>query len=267
MSALFVNMKKIKNLIVFDLGALLVSAGSVIDTGMAGQLNKLLELTKVAIISDSDWPVFETRLLPGLPQKQYLRNLVILPVNGSRYYQYRSGWAEVHPEDLAVAEQDKIKKDLLKVLGPLGINAGKVLGEQFEFKGNDIIFSALGKQAPANAKQAFDPGEAKRKKMKAALDEELFNFSARIEGDDSIVISKTGIDKAHGIYRLHQIMGAKTRKMIFISNTLFKGGNDESALTTGVACIAVNDIEETKKVIETIIVCLNMENKKTDNGI
>ena len=155
-----------------------------------------------------------------------------------------------------------MKAQLMKVLGKYGKDAAKVLGEQFEFKGNDIIFSALGQQAPEKAKQDFDPTQAKRKEMKIALDEALFDYSVQIEGPDLIVISKTGIDKAHGIYKLHQMLDIKTRKILFIGSALFEGGNDYAAIATGVECIQVKNPDETKIVIETIIACLRMVYKK-----
>ncbi|MCO5948623.1 HAD-IIB family hydrolase [Mucilaginibacter flavidus] len=260
-------MKKIKNLIVFDLDPTLAKGDMVMDTQIAGLLNQLLELTKVAVISGSDWSCFEKKLLPALPEKQYLKNLIFLPVSGTRYYQYRSGWKEMHTEILTVAEKDKIKTQLQKVLDTSGKDAGKVLGEQFEFKGSDIIFSCLGQQATAKAKQAYDPDHAKRKEIKMVLDEVLFNYSVQIEGPDLIVISKTGIDKAHGIYKLHQILDIKTKKILFIGSALFEGGNDYAAIATGVECIQVKNPDETKIVIETIIACLHMVYKKKHESV
>jgi hydroxymethylpyrimidine pyrophosphatase-like HAD family hydrolase len=103
--------------------------------------------------------------------------------------------------------------------------------------------------------------------MKALLDEMLPDFSVQLKGSTSIDITKAGIDKAFGIYKLHQILAVKTHRVLFIGNALFEGGNDEAALKTGAACIKVEGPCETKKVIETIIACLNMENKKTHGAI
>lgn len=255
-------MKKIKNLVIFDLDDSLGKGNEVIDAGMGDLLNKLLQLTKVAIISSGDWPHFEKKLLPGIPQKQYLKNLINLPGNGGQYFQYRTGWKEAYTEDTTIAEKDNIKGDLLKILSKFEKDAGSVTGKQFEFKGNDIIFSALGQKATEEAKQNFDPTQSKRKAMKVALDEALFKYTVKIEGPDLIVISKSGIDKTHGIYKLHQVLEVKMHHMLYIGNALFKGGDDYAAVTTGIECIQVNNQEETKKVIETIIACLNIQHKK-----
>ena len=45
--------------------------------------------------------------------------------------------------------------------------------------------------------------------------------------------------------------------MIFVGDALFPGGNDYPAKEAGVESIQVRDPEETKRVIETIIACLN----------
>jgi len=45
--------------------------------------------------------------------------------------------------------------------------------------------------------------------------------------------------------------------MIFIGDALFPGGNDYPAKEAGVVSIQVRDPEESKRVIETIIACLD----------
>lgn len=44
--------------------------------------------------------------------------------------------------------------------------------------------------------------------------------------------------------------------MIYIGDALYVGGNDYPAETAGVGCIPVQDPNETKRVIQTIIACL-----------
>jgi hypothetical protein len=44
--------------------------------------------------------------------------------------------------------------------------------------------------------------------------------------------------------------------MIYIGDALFVGGNDYPAEEAGVDCIPVKGPEETKRVIQTIILCL-----------
>ncbi len=47
--------------------------------------------------------------------------------------------------------------------------------------------------------------------------------------------------------------------MIFIGDALFPGGNDYPAKEAGVVSIPVRDPDETKRVIEAIIACLDCD--------
>ncbi len=50
--------------------------------------------------------------------------------------------------------------------------------------------------------------------------------------------------------------------MIFVGDALFPGGNDYSAKEAGVVSIQVRDSNETKRVIEAIIACLDCDHSK-----
>lgn len=260
-------MKKLNKLIVFDLDGTLAESKAAIDPEMAELLNKLLQVAKVSIISGGDWPQFQAQVLSKLPQKQYLKNLIILPTCGTKYYQYRLSWKKLYSEDFTKEEAKKIIDNLQNAVNESGIKVEKIWGKQIEDRGSQITFSALGQQAPLENKKGFDPDFAKRIKIKAILDKTLKDFSVEMGGATSIDITKPGIDKAYGIYKLHQTLDVKIRRTIYIGDALFKGGNDYPATTTGVACLSVKNPEETKKVIETLIACLSLDLKKADEPI
>ncbi|EHQ31035.1 HAD-IIB family hydrolase [Mucilaginibacter paludis] len=260
-------MKKLKKLVVFDLDGTLAESKAAIETQMAELLNKLIQVAKVAIISGGDWPQFQKQVLSKLPQKQFLKNLIILPTCGAKYYQYRSGWKQLYTENFTKIEANRIIDNLQKAVAGSGLKIEKTWGEQIEDRGSQVTFSALGQQAPLNEKRKFDPDFAKRRKIKSLLEKTLPEFSVEMGGATSIDITKRGVDKAYGIYKLHQILDIKIRKTIFIGDALFEGGNDHPATTTGVACIEVKNPGETKIVIQTIIAYLNMDNKKKHESI
>ena len=66
-----------------------------------------------------------------------------------------------------------------------------------------------------------------------------------------------GIDKAYGIGKLRDTLGIGIDEMIFIGDALFPGGNDYPAKQAGALSIEVRDPQETKRVIETIVACLD----------
>ncbi len=80
-------------------------------------------------------------------------------------------------------------------------------------------------------------------------------------GATSIDITKPGIDKAYGIRKLRDILHISLKEMIYVGDALFVGGNDYPAEEAGVISIPVRDPQETKRVTETIIACLDGDHK------
>lgn len=251
-----------KKLIVFDLDGTLAQSKAKLDDEMAELLTHLLAVAKVAIISGGDWPQFQKQVLVSFQKKKGLKNLSILPTCGTKYYEYRSGWKELYAENFSSDEKKDIINNLDAAIHASGIKFGKLYGKQIEDRGSQITFSALGQRAPLGAKKTWDPKFAKRKKIKTKLDKTLHGFSVNLGGTTSIDITKPGIDKAYGIYKLQHNLKIKTAKILFIGDALFEGGNDHPARKTGVDCIQVRDPEETKRVIETIIACTKAKQTK-----
>ena len=105
-------------------------------------------------------------------------------------------------------------------------------------------------------KQAWDADFKKRKKIKAALANLIPEFSVQMGGATSIDVTQPGINKAYGIRKLRDLLGIPLREMIFIGDALFAGGNDFPAEQAGVRSIPVRGPDETKRVTQAIIACL-----------
>jgi HAD superfamily hydrolase (TIGR01484 family) len=165
----------------------------------------------------------------------------------------------LYSEDFTDAEKAKIIGSLKQVIASSNLDAAKTWGEQIEDRGSQITFSALGQQAPVEAKQKWDPDFARRKKMKALLDKLIPEFSVRLGGMTSVDVTKPGIDKAYGIKKLRDILGITITEMLFVGDAVFPGGNDYPAKQAGVVSIRVRDPDETKRVIETAIACLDTQ--------
>ena len=246
-----------KKLIVFDLDGTLAESKSSLDTEMATLLSSLLSIVKVAVISGGDWPQFEKQVLSNLPHDEHLKNLALLPTCGTKYYQYSGDWKKIYSEDFTTDEKEKIVSSLKKALGSAGFEVERVWGEVIEDRGSQITYSALGQQAPIEEKKKWDPDFAKRKKIKTLLDKLIPEFSVRLGGMTSIDVTKPGIDKAYGIKKLRDTLGIAIQEMIFIGDALFPGGNDFPAEEAGVVSIPVRGPNETKRVTEAIIACLD----------
>jgi hypothetical protein len=246
-----------KKLIVFDLDGTLAESKSSLDTEMASLFSNLLNIVKVAVISGGDWPQFEKQVLSNLPHDEHLKNLSLLPTCGTKFYQYADDWKKIYSEDFTVDEKKKIISSLKQAIESAGFKFAKVWGEQIEDRGSQITFSALGQQAPIEEKKKWDTDFTKRKKIKALLDKLIPEFSVRLGGTTSVDVTKPGIDKAYGIRKLRDTLNITIDEMIFIGDALFPGGNDYPAEEAGVASIRVRDPNESKRVIEAIVACLD----------
>jgi phosphomannomutase len=246
-----------KRLIIFDLDGTLAESKSALDAEMARLLHSLLGVAKVAVISGGAWSQFETQLVSKLPPDERLANLSLLPTCGKKFLVYQAAWRELYSEDLSADEKQKIVWALKRARAATGDEPAQLWGEVIEDRASQITFSALGQQAPLEAKAGWDPQFIKRKTMKSVLDTLIPEFSVRLGGTTSIDVTKLGIDKAYGIHKLREVLDIPLQEMLFVGDALFVGGNDYPAKEAGVACIQVRDPEETKRIIETLVACLD----------
>jgi phosphomannomutase len=248
-----------KRLIVFDLDGTLAKSKSPLDAEMAALLPALLGVTRVAIISGGAWPQFQAQVLSHLPHDERLTRLSLLPTCGTQFFDYDASarnWKKRYAEDLSATDRARIKDALTTALHESGFEAGRVWGDVIEDRGSQITLSALGQEAPLEAKAGWDPDFAKRQKIKAVVDRLVPGFSVRLGGTTSVDVTRPGIDKAYGIAKLRELLGISIEEMLFVGDALFEGGNDRPAKDAGVVSIQVRDPDETKRVIETLVACL-----------
>lgn len=246
-----------KKLIVFDLDGTLAESKAAIDADMAERLSALLTVAKVAVISGGDWPQFQKQVLAHLPKGKKLQNLSILPTCGTKFYQYKTGWKLLYAENFTDAQKKKIVASLNEAVDASGYKAEKTWGETIEDRGSQVTYSALGQAAPLDEKKKYDPEFKKRDKIKTHLTKLIPGFAINLGGATSIDVTKKGIDKKYGIHKLRDVLGIDIKDMIFIGDAIFPGGNDYPAKQAGAFSIRVSDPNETKRVVEGIIGCLD----------
>jgi hydroxymethylpyrimidine pyrophosphatase-like HAD family hydrolase len=69
----------------------------------------------------------------------------------------------------------------------------------------------------------------------------------------SIDVTKKGIDKAFGVRKICEYLKIPISKAAYVGDALFTGGNDYAARASGVECIEVANVKETKKLIQEIL--------------
>ncbi len=241
-----------KELIIFDLDGTLAPSKSPLQPSMAAVLIKLLARKKVAIVSGGGYPQFETQLLHSLPHgSENYSNLLIMPTSGTKLYVWQGAWREKYSEHLSLEEKKAVMNALNAALKQGGYEKPtKIYGDLIEDRGSQITFSALGQNAPLEAKEGWDPTREKRELIAGFLRQKLPGFDVRLGGTTSIDITKRGVNKGYAIRRLESFLNMPLDRMVFVGDALYQGGNDYPAKATGIDCIQVSGPAETEKLIE-----------------
>ncbi len=242
-----------KKLIVFDLDGTLAISKQAIDVEMAGWLARLLTVCPVCIISGGDWPQFQKQVVDQLEAGARLENLYLMPTTGAKFYRFDGTWQQIYADNFSEIERQRVLEALKGAVIEAGFDHEQTWGDQIEDRGTQITFSGLGQKAPIAAKDAWDPDRRKRTALKAILDRSLGDLSVRIGGSTSIDITRPGIDKAYGVRKLRELSGVALEQMLFVGDALYPGGNDAPARDAGVPTIGVRTIDDTKRLIETIV--------------
>lgn len=243
-----------KRLIAFDLDGTLALSKQAIQPDMAATLAQLLRIVDVAVISGGDWPQFEKQVASRMAADADLARLWLMPTTGTKLYTYRNGaWGAVYAELFEPAERERIVAAFTDSLAATGFTPEQTWGERIEDRGSQITFSALGQQAPLDAKEHWDPDFAKRKVIQADLRQRLPGLAINMGGATSIDVTREGVDKAYGLKKLSAESGIPLDAMMFLGDAIFPGGNDYPAKELGLDTVRVRDPQETISVLTGII--------------
>src|SRR5690606_23140707 len=140
----------------------------------------------------------------------------------------------VYAHDLSAEEKAAALRALREEAERLGLWEQDPWGDILEDRGSQITFSALGQQAPGDAKHAWDPSGQKRLRLREAVAARLPDLEVRAGGSTSIDITRAGIDKAYGMTALVEHTGIPIEDMLFYGDRLDEGGNDYPVLALGI---------------------------------
>lgn len=245
-----------KQLVIFDLDGTLAESKQPLTREMAVLVEKLLVVTRVAVISGGALEQFLKQVVGQLSRAANLANLYILPTSGAALYEFRDGgWDKVYEERLSEKEASTIESAMKAAAAETGIIdfSEPSYGERIENRGGQVTMSALGQQAPIVEKKAWDPTHEKRHALQKNIAERLPEFSVGIGGATTIDVTKRGIDKAYGIRKLCERLGVSEPDALYVGDELEAGGNDEAVYKTNVPTHAVANPAETAQLIESLL--------------
>lgn len=244
-------------LVAFDLDDTLAPSKSALPSAMAEQLRALLDVVPVCVISGGEFGQFRAQLLENLDAtSEQLSKLHLMPTCGTRYYRWNadhSSWDQVYANDLSQDERERAIESLRQRAHEQGVWEAQPWGEIIEDRGSQITFSALGQQAPLEAKRAWDPSGDKKRKLRDAVALDVPDLEVRAGGSTSVDITRHGIDKAYGMAKLVEMTGIAPHDMLFIGDRLDEAGNDYPVKAAGYPTRPVAGWEECVEVIAQIV--------------
>lgn len=245
-------------LVAFDLDDTLAPSKSAMPAPMAAALRGLLDVVPVCIISGGQILQFRDQVLAHLgAEPSQLARLHLMPTCGTRYYTYdadaaaqspqgpQDPWHLVYANDLTPQQVREGFEIVEAEARRLGLWEEQTWGPALEDRGSQITFSALGQEAPLEAKVAWDPTGEKKNTLRQAVAERLPELEVRSGGSTSVDITLKGVDKAYGMRRLAEVTGIALDDMLFIGDRLDPDGNDYPVKALGVPCLAVTGWQDT----------------------
>ncbi len=222
---------------------------------MDAALCSLLDHVDVCIISGGQMGQFTAQVLDNLHASDaQLARLHLMPTCGTRYYRYDNGeWVERYAHDLDPDLAARAVSSLERHARALGLWEESPWGQIIENRGSQITFSALGQEAPLEAKRAWDPDGTKKAALRDAVAPDVPELDVRGGGSTSVDITTRGIDKAYGMGKLVEETGIAASEMLFVGDRLDPEGNDYPVKAAGYATRAVSGWEECVSVIEEIV--------------
>ncbi len=244
-------------LIIFDLDETLTESKEPLTRAMAHLVEKLLERTRVAVISGGALPQFLKQIVARLPSDAPLERLYLLPTAGAALYTYRDGgWDKVYEERISETDAAQIQTAIDEGAAASGVIdfAEATWGPRTEYRGSSIAFSALGQEAPVAEKKAWDPSKAKRRALQKEIAARLpKGFTAEMGGSTTIDILKRGVNKAYGLRQLAARLGVPEPSILYVGDELVAHGNDEAVFDTGAKTAAVKNPTDTARLIGKLL--------------
>lgn len=243
-------------LVAFDLDDTLAPSKGRLAEPMAHALAALLERTSVAVISGGQFSQFRSQLVDPLESvgAAHLDRLHLMPACGTQYYRHDGKrWQRAYVEVLGDREKQHALTLIESVARELGYWPASPWGAPIEDRESQITFSALGQEAPLEAKEKWDPTGEKKRLLRERIAPLLPDLEVRAGGSTSIDVTRQGRDKSYGITRLLESTNLDISDVLFFGDQLQEGGNDHAVLSMGVRCIPVSDWQHTLREVRGLL--------------
>jgi HAD superfamily hydrolase (TIGR01484 family) len=239
-----------KKVIIADVDETICDSCQVISSEMAERVNHLTKNGyEFVFVSGASTKELLRMVSSGLTEEHHL-----LGTTGTNYTLVKNNANEViYDHKLSEEERIEIMQALDKVITHFNIQSLTTKEDQLQDRGTQITLSAIGRNAPSEAKAKYDPtGEIRLQWvefLKKHLDENKYEM--RVAGTTSIDVTRKGLDKEWAIREFAKFRNVDFQNVLFFGDKIYPGGNDYPASKV-VDCIAVKSPQDTLKKLKLL---------------
>ncbi|HEV3245346.1 MAG TPA: HAD-IIB family hydrolase [Candidatus Paceibacterota bacterium] len=246
--------------VVFDLDETLAESFKPPTSEMIGRLKRLLELFPVGVITGRTFSWVEPGFLPFMTDSPHIDRFYVFPESSAQCLQWDgSVWKELYSFTVGEEERVRIRAAIAESVAETKVLEGLPrFGEQYLNKNGMVSFACLGYEVPADMKYTWDPGNERRKILKAAVAEKLPDLEVSLGGATTIDVTEKGQNKSRGINWFAEHLRIPAPDMLYIGDALYEGGNDFVVIGTGIETRETKDPQETLAITDEILAaCAN----------
>ncbi len=222
---------------------------------MVKKLGDLLERIPLAIMSAAGFPRIRDQFISHLEHSPHISQFYIFPNSTAECYTFKNGeWKLAYSLGLSEDDRETIRKAIRDALAETGVLEEHPKHEPMIIdRDAQIALATIGLDASFEEKKAWDPDQAKRKKLTAVLEKKIPQFEILMGGMTTIDITHKGVNKAYGVNWLSQKLNIPAPEMLYVGDALYPGGNDEVVRPTGIQTHMVSGPSETLIVLDELL--------------
>lgn len=241
--------------VAFDLDDTLAESFQPPSDEIMAKMRSLMGRAPIAIVSGAKFERIKDEILDRLADSPHIKDLYVLADNGAQGYIYSgSDWRRAYTNEFAVEEQTQIEEAIKNAVTEAGIlDPDSKYRPEILKDPAQLRYAALGRNAPEEDKENWDPDMTKRRKLQELLVSRLPGCEVSIGGRTTIDITRKGINKAYGIGWLSQRLGLPPSDMLYVGDALYEGGNDAVVIPTGIRTISVTGPSDTSKILDELL--------------
>ena len=225
---------------------------------MVERLIALLSHVPVALVSAAGFPRIERDFLGTISASPDAGRFYVLSNSTTECFAYREDqWKLLYRISFKKEGRAEIVRAMEGIATETGIALDPAHPPRIIEQESKVAYAALGLDASAEEKAAWDPDTSKRILLQNALKQHFPDFEVRIGGKTTVDVLPHGMNKAYGVAWLSKELGIPCPEMLFIGDAFYPGGNDEVVVPTGIQTRETSGPDETLRFIDDLLSHLN----------